>query len=84
MNLLNQLFLTHPYISTVDATWIFNNIVTAFISSLPSPTKDSSQKYIYVFKVLNTIMGNIARAKGTAVENSPNWTDAVQKHINGA
>ena len=50
------------------------------ITSMPSPTKNSSTGYAYWFKVLNTIIGNLARAKGTAIESSPNWQDAVDKH----
>ena len=76
---IEQAFQLHPYILTVISTWIFNNIITALISSLPSPTKDSSIKYVYWFKVLNSIMGNISRAAGSHVESSPNFQDAVDK-----
>lgn len=79
MNLLVQLFQNHPYSASIISTWIFNNVVTVLITSLPAPTKDSSQRYVYLFKVANGIMGNIARAKSTAIENSPNWQDALNK-----
>lgn len=83
MNLLVQLFQNHPYSASVISTWLFNNIVTVLITSMPAPTKESGQGYVYAFKVLNGIMGNLKRAQSTAIENSPNWQDAVTKHING-
>lgn len=82
MDWIIQAFQQHPYSATVVATWVFNNVITVLVSSLPAPTKDSSQTYVYWFKVANTIIGNINRAHASAVEKSPNWTDAVQK-LNG-
>jgi len=80
-----NLFIHHPYLASTIATWLFNNIVTALISNLPAPTKDSTPNYVYWFKVLNTIIGNLQRAKSTALEQSPNWQDAkqvvIQQHI---
>lgn len=70
----------HVWIVSIIGTWILNNIVTVMVTSLPAPTKDSSQSYIYWFKVLNTIIGNIQRARSTTLENSPNWEDAIAKH----
>jgi hypothetical protein len=67
----------HPFL----ATWIFNNIATVLISSLPAPSKTSSVQYLYWFKVLNTITGNLKRAQSTALENSPNWQAAVDNHL---
>jgi hypothetical protein len=63
------------------ATWLFNNVATALISSLPAPTKDSSAKYVYWFKVGNTICGNFKRAQSTAIEQSPNWQAAMDAHL---
>jgi hypothetical protein len=71
----------HPYASAVVATWILNNVISALVSSLPAPTKDSSPKYVYWFKVANTIIGNLRRAQSTAIENSPNWAAAVAAHL---
>lgn len=71
----------HQVLVSVVGTWLLNNIVSAFISSMPAPTKDSTTKYVYWFKVLNTIMGNLQRAKSTAIEGSPNWNDAVTAHM---
>ncbi len=71
----------HPYILAVIGTFIFNNIITALISNLPAPTKDSSVKYQYWFKVANTISGNLQRAKSTAIEQSPNFQAAVAAEI---
>ena len=71
----------HPYLVSVAGTWIFNNIITVMISSLAAPTKESSASYVYWFKVLNSITGNLKRAQSTALENSPNWQDAVNAHL---
>ena len=71
----------HPALIAIVLTWIFNNIITVMVSSLPAPTKDSSAKYVYWFKVLNQITGNLKRAQATAVENSPNWQAAVEAHL---
>jgi hypothetical protein len=76
-----QFFVRHPYLASIVATWIFNNVITVLVSSMPAPTKDSTGKYVYWFKVLNTFIGNVRRAQSTAVENSPNWQDAVQAHL---
>lgn len=78
-----QFYQQHAYIATVITTWLFNMIITAMISNMAAPTKDSSSGYVYWFKVLNTIMGNITRAQKSAVENSPNWSAAVTKVVNG-
>jgi len=75
-----QLFNQHPFWSTAISTWVTNTGASAFVSSLPSPTKDSSQFYVFCFKFTNRVIsGNFARANGAAVENSPNWEDAVKK-----
>lgn len=80
---VSEIFQAHPYLASAVATWIFNNIVTNAITSLPAPTKDSTAKYVWFFKFSNAILaGNIKRAQSTAVENSPNFQDAVQK-LNG-
>jgi hypothetical protein len=71
----------HPYLFSVVSTWIFTNIITALVSNLPAPTKESTVKYTYWFKVANTIVGNISRAGNTAVELSPNWNDAIERHV---
>jgi len=81
MNWLVSTFQQHPYSTTVVATWVFNNIITVLVSSLPAPTKDSTVSYQYWFKVANTIIGNINRAHATAIEKSPNWQDAVDKAV---
>jgi hypothetical protein len=76
-----QWFLHHQSITLVAVTWIFNNIISVLVSSLPAPTKDSSAQYVYWFKVLNTIIGNLHRASCTAIEHSPNWQDAIAAHM---
>jgi len=72
--------LTLAILSSV-ATWLFNNVITVMITSLPAPTRDSTPGYVYWFKVANTIIGNIQRAKSTAIESSPNWAAASQAHV---
>lgn len=81
MNFLYNLYQQHPAIFATVCTWIFNNIVTAFITSFPAPTKTSSTFYIWWFTFSNTVIGNIQRAKSTRIEQSPNWQDAVSQHI---
>jgi hypothetical protein len=79
-----QFFLNHPGTSVAAASaasFVFNNIVTVLVSELPAPTKDSTAKYIYWFKVLNTIVGNLKRAHSTAIEQSPNLKAAVDAHV---
>jgi len=53
--------------------FLFSNAV----SSLPAPTAQSTQKYQFWFKFLNRVAANSARANNSAVENSPNFQDAV-------
>jgi hypothetical protein len=75
----------HPFVivSAVSGAtvWLFNNVITVMVSSLPAPTKDSGPKYIYWFKVANTVVGNLQRAHGSRIEDSPNFKDAVQKYL---
>jgi hypothetical protein len=78
---LMQFLGKHLWILAIAGTWLFNNIITVLVSELPAPTKDSSAKYAYWFKVLNTIIGNLKRAQSTAIENSPNWQAAVNAHL---
>lgn len=61
----------------VGATWIF----TVLVTSLPAPTKDSSTKYVYWFKVLNALAGAIHRAESTTLEHSPNFQNAMQVYF---
>lgn len=82
---LIQTFRQHPYtilgIVGPVVTWIFNNIVTNAVSSLPAPTKDATQRYIFWFKFLNKFVGNMQRADSTRLEDSPNFQDAMRKAI---
>ena len=79
--MIMQWLTHHQVLFGVVATWIFNNIITVLVSNLPAPAKDSSVRYVYWFKVLNSIAGNVARARSTAIEQSPNWQPAVEAHI---
>jgi hypothetical protein len=60
-------------------TLVCGAVWSAFVSSLPAPTAQSTPKYQFWFKFFNTLAANLARAKSTAVENSPNFQDAVNK-----
>lgn len=53
-------------------------VISAAISSLPSPTAKSGMFYLWFFKFSNTIAANLARAYSSAVERSPNF-DAAAK-----
>lgn len=85
MNDLIDYIKQHPlvvwgmFVST--CTWIFNNLATRVISALPAPGKNATEKYIFWFKFFNRLVGNSARAENTAIEQSPNWQDAINKHI---
>ncbi len=85
MNPIVQFVQHHPYIIVSGVSgatvWLFNNVITVMVSSLPAPTKDSSPQYIYWFKVANTVVGNLQRAHGSRIEDSPNFKDAVQKYL---
>lgn len=50
---------------------------TTIIGGMPAPTATSSVAYIWAFKSLNSFATNFARAFGSKVESSPNFTDAV-------
>ena len=76
-----QYLLKHPWILSILGTWVFNNVITVLVSSLPAPTKDASAKYVYWFKVLNTVIGNVKRAQIPRIEDSPNWQAAVDAHV---
>lgn len=71
----------HPYISASILTWVFNNIITAAVTSMPAPKRNSSSGYVWFFTFTNTVVGNISRAKSTTLEKSPNWQDAVDSHV---
>jgi hypothetical protein len=83
MNPIEYLLL-HPWLISVGkyaAIWIFKDVITALVSAMPAPGKDSSAKYSYWFKFLNSFTGNVLRAQSTALEKSPNWQDAVNLHL---
>lgn len=65
----------HPAIAAIIGYWIWS----ALISALPAPTAKSSTFYVFLFRFLNTLAANIARAYSTAVENSPNFAAAAKK-----
>lgn len=56
-------------------------ISNTLVGYLPSPTKDSKASYVYLFKVSNSLVFQFARAFKSKIENSPNWEDAIQKHL---
>lgn len=82
---MNELFQHYlPYIipAAIGAGgWLVNNVASAAVGSLEAPTKDSTPKYQFWFKFLNTVIGNIQRAKSTALEQSPNFHDAVKTAV---
>lgn len=65
----------HPYALLVAALF-YGQVVNA----LPAPTTKSSQFYIFAFKLM-TGVNNLVRAFSTKIENSPNWQDAVDQHV---
>ena len=81
MNTLIQLFHQYPFLFGGVTVTGAKYVADVFISSLESPTKDSSASYRYWFKVLNKFAANWYRAADTSIERSPNFQDAVQKHL---
>jgi hypothetical protein len=63
------------------AVFLSNSVITALVTNLPAPTKDSTAKYTYWFKVANAFCGAWKRASDSAIEDSPNWADAVDAHV---
>jgi hypothetical protein len=53
-------------------------VLSAAISAMPAPTASSNPGYVWLFKFSNTLGANIARAYSTAVEKSPNFTEAAK------
>lgn len=75
MNVIWNFIVAHQVLCTLAGGYAWS----AFISALPAPTATSSAMYQFWFKFFNLLAANIARAKSTAVENSPNFVAAVQK-----
>jgi hypothetical protein len=62
---------------TID--WLLGYyVLSAAISAMPAPTASSNPGYVWLFKFSNTLGANIARAYSTAVEKSPNFSDAAK------
>ncbi len=81
MNTISSIFQNHMW--AIIGTFMTQYVWSAFIGALEAPTAQSSALYKFTFKFANGIAGNLARAKSTAVESSPNFQPAVQKAING-
>jgi hypothetical protein len=80
MNALWNFIQAHQVICTLAAgyTW------SAFISALPAPQVNSSMFYSFIFKFLNVLAANIARAQNSSVEKSPNFQAAMNKQTDMA
>jgi hypothetical protein len=50
---------------------------SALVDGMPAPTKDSGIAYQWTFRSLNLFAANPFRAKGTRIESSPNFQDAL-------
>lgn len=73
MSQLWSFIVAHSTISSLIAYYI----AISFTGSLPAPTARSTMFYQFVFKFVNTLAGNLARAYSSRVEGSPNFQDAV-------
>ena len=51
------------------------------IGSLDAPTKDSGPFYRWLFKFGNAVIALNPRRANPRIEDSPNWKDAVDKHL---
>lgn len=63
----------HPTMFTLVGYYV----AISFVGSLPAPQASSSMFYQFVFKFVNTLAGNLARAYSAKVEASPNFAAAV-------
>lgn len=72
---LSNFYNAHP--ATVALVSYY--LASAFIGSLPAPTANASQFYLFLYKFLNTLGGNLSRAFASKVERSPNFQDALAK-----
>jgi hypothetical protein len=68
-----QFIQAHPTIFTLVGYYT----AISFVGSLPAPQATSSMFYQFVFKFVNTLAGNLARAYASKVESSPNFAAAV-------
>lgn len=73
MTAIWNFIVAHDTIASLVAYYF----ASAFIGSLPAPRVDSTQLYLFVYKFLNTLGGNLTRAFATKVEGSPNFQAAV-------
>jgi len=68
-----QFIQAHPTVFTLVGYYV----AISFVGSLPAPQATSSMFYQFVFKFVNTLAGNLARAYASKVESSPNFQAAV-------
>lgn len=69
-----NLIVEHPTLSAIVGYYI----ISAAIGAMPAPQAGDSRWYLFFFKFLNTLGGNLTRAFNTAVETSPNFSAAVK------
>jgi len=75
MGSVMQFLQDHNTLFTLVGYYIFS----AVVGGMPAPTAQSSTTYQWAFATFNILASNIARARNTAVESSPNWLAAVAK-----
>lgn len=75
MHELIELFRAHPYGATLAAKALWD----AFVGAFDAPGKDSSAFYKFIFTFVNLLAFNFQRAKGSSIEQSPNFLPAMQK-----
>jgi len=75
MGSVMQFLQSHTTIVSLVAYYIFS----AVVGGMPAPTAQSSTTYQWAFATFNILASNIARARNTAVESSPNWIAALAK-----
>jgi hypothetical protein len=73
MTAIWNFLMEHPTSSALVGYYI----AISFVGSLPAPTANSSMFYQFVFKFVNTLAGNLARAYSSKVESSPNFVSAM-------
>jgi hypothetical protein len=73
MNTIVSFVTNHQVLCTLIVGYVWSS----FISALPSPQVTSSPFYVFIFKFMNVMAANIARAQNSSVESSPNFQAAV-------
>lgn len=77
MNELIKLIHEHPVYCLIGAKAVWG----AFVDAFPAPGQLDGKGYKFAFTFVNLLAFNFARAKGSAIEKSPNFIPAAEKYL---